>query len=318
MQTIRLALIERDDELAETVRHASRRIQGVTFVGDAISQARLDTQVAVQLPTHADALIVAGHSRRAVEIARHAASMNIPVLLLPPVVLSWAEIASLEALFQSHGVSLMVGMSQRFRPSVKALKLALDRGQLGQPALLRIHAWDSLGRFTPSDQRDGRENQAVVPWPRLTEQLDIALWFFGRPPESVLALGSGLGVSGWPGHLQVHLSFGDGRMALISVSAGMIPVGNEYSAVSVIGASGSASADDFDQMQLVLGDAPHSAIMTSDRSMVLTELLKAFAEHLRHTRAAVPGLSDAVAALRLTESVRDSWIGGLPLIVADI
>lgn len=330
---IRLALIGGDLQIARDYAQAARRIRLADFT--ALSQTnaaiRHEAAAALRVATtspsaetlldeHAsefDAVLIQGSDCSRIELACRAATAGKHVLLSAPLADSVDEAQQVVTACRQASVRLMVGHTARFRPSLASVRQALDSGKLGDPSLLRIHAWDSDGGSDAVHLR-GTE-QGFPSWPRLTEQLDLALWFMEGWPTVVFSTGSAEaepGSSRWPRHLQVHLGFGDSGMALITVATTAMSPGHQYDMVSLIGSTGAAYADDFDQTQLLFHPDRTTALRTGEGIFPLTEQLREFVTAIGENRDTVVCGEAGVAALRLTGVVWETFNGGHPIHLA--
>ncbi|MEE8164563.1 MAG: Gfo/Idh/MocA family oxidoreductase, partial [Myxococcota bacterium] len=169
----------------------------------------------------------------------------------------------------------------RFRPSVRAVRDALDAGKLGKPGLLRIHRWDRSA---------GAEGVSA----QLIPEIDLANWFFASPPREIYALAR-------DDYLQVHLGFANGGMALIDHAA--LPTDTGYYSLSLIGSTGAAYADDHRDLQLLLaGDTP-SALGKVEGILPVIGQLDEFASAIRAARQPSVTMEATVAALDVLDAV---------------
>jgi predicted dehydrogenase len=148
----------------------------------------------------------------------------------------------------SGGTRLAVVNPDRYLPSRRLVREQL--GKLGAPGLLRIHRW---------------EPGAAGP---LVRDLDLAGWLFGTAPNVVHAVGQG------DGGVLVHLGFPGGGMALIDHA--VLPPGDGHRALSLIGATGAAYADDHQNVQLVYRGGHPQAVRTDEGVQALAALLQEF------------------------------------------
>jgi predicted dehydrogenase len=140
---------------------------------------------------------------------------------------------------------------QRMLPSRKLIKRELDAGKLGEPGLIRIHHWEV-----------GGEVEAAYKLPlALLQQLDLILWFMGKPPTVVYAVEQGdKSKSKQVRYIQIHLGFPGDSMALLVFSS-FYPPGDPYRSLHVIGSAGAVYADDQQNMQLLYkGGQPRGVV----------------------------------------------------------
>ncbi len=198
------------------------------------------------------------------------------VLVVDPLHLLSADRVRLEALGRS-----MPAHVSRFQPAISQVKLAVDERKLGEPGLLRIHRWQEPSRSAGH---------------ALACELDLALWIFDDRPTVVYGIER-------PGYIQAHLGFSQGGMAIIDVDTTISP-GNSYYALSLIGSSGAAYADDHHNMNLLIGDRGIRALLSSQRDIAVQNMIRDFVLAIHENRDFFPNWSDTDAALRLAAQVR--------------
>ena len=186
---------------------------------------------------------------------------------------------------RSSDVTLMVGHSQRFVPSRRAVKAALDSGKLGEPGLLRIHCWTALAE--EHDAKAITTRQAV-------DGIDLAHWIFAALPNRVYAVGR-------PGYAQVHLGFPNGGMALIDYAMNL-PDGDGYSSLSVIGSTGAAYADDHHNRNLLFCSGVPRAVDVGEGSSHLITQLAEFVSAIEEDREPSISGNDGKAAVQVAEA----------------
>ena len=340
---MRFAFSGGDSSEATGFADAARRIADLSFTvvahHDAVSRHRaadlLSAGLTVSSLTAAldryagefDALLVQGKSPAWPDDVCAAATAGKHILLSSPLLDSVPDAERIAAACARSGVRLMLGRTARFRPSLIAVRQALETGKLGEPALLRIHAWDAQPMASGGGigNGDGGAPAGVGGprrgWPRLMEQLDLAMWIFGGAPQSLYALGRqevGWPPSEWPRHVQVHLGFGEGRMALISVASEALPEGERYAMVSLIASAGAAYADDFDQTQLVYRSGGARAVRTAEGTAAFSNEFREFAAAIRQDRDPAPGGPAGIRALQLMALTWQALSTGQPIQTKDL
>jgi predicted dehydrogenase len=166
-------------------------------------------------------------------------------------------------------------------PRVRAVKDSLDRRQLGEPGLLRIHRWVAARE----------DDLGLLPW--LAREIDLALWLLGEPVAAHAAAR--------PGYAQLHLGFAGGGMALID-GCRALPAGQGYFSLSLIGSTGAAYADDHHDMQLLFAGGDATALLTGQGDAELLAMCQALVSALEQGRQPPVSAGDAVRALRLAET----------------
>ncbi len=261
----------------------------------SIVVATLETLIA-EYSDAFDAAIVGSHLSHRVSVACLVARAGKHVLVQSPMASSSEEANRLLNACNSAGVKLMVGSSCRFRPSIVAVKRALESGKLGRPVFLRIHAWIPQVVSTSPPFL-----------PELVELLDLTHWIFGEHPTEIFAM-AGPG-SDMPGkqtcELNSHLAFPTEGMALVSLTHSL-PSGSGYNCLTLIGSSGAAYADDHNQSQLLYKGELPAAIKTGEELQELIGLLREFAESIVQDRLPSPTGTEGKDALVLAEWVLKS------------
>jgi predicted dehydrogenase len=224
------------------------------------------------------------------------------VLLATELSVGNDELDTLVAAAKQAGAQLAVANPDRYLPSRQLIRQQLDAGQgkLGETGLVRVHRWEPAGPAQAEPQTGD------LPGP-LVRDLDLATWLVGSQPERVYALEHRADVrDAWTGrYLQVHLGFAGGGMALLDYSA-RLPEGDGYAALSVIGSSGAAYADDHQNMQLVYRGGRPLAVRTEESVQQLAGVVQEFVDALaagRDMSASVRAWQDVLA---LAAAVRRS------------
>ncbi|HZZ81132.1 MAG TPA: hypothetical protein VFE62_21700 [Gemmataceae bacterium] len=170
---------------------------------------------------------------------------------------------------------LRVVNPDRYLPSRQLIRQQLDAGKLGDPGLLRLHCWQPAARDATA---------------ALLRNLDLACWYFGKPPDLVYAVGASA--------LQIHLGFPGGGMALLDLVHDL-PATDAYHALSLIGSHGAAYADDHANMQILYRREAVEAIHAGEGIAAWTALVQHY----------VDGGADASSwrdVLRVADVVRES------------
>jgi predicted dehydrogenase len=319
---LRLALIGGPDDAAGVARIASR-VRGARFSAvvnrdersaqlsaNALGAEVCTTDVRRLFGEHSqafEAAIICGPGQQNVAICQSAIRSSKHLLLESPFTLSESDLASIVTASAEAGVRLMIGQTLRFLPSVQAVKQSRDAGQLGEPALLRIHRWES--RDSSHCQADATEESESTLLPilgRLAGEIDAAYWFFSETPTHVFAVGrrSASDQNGLE-YLQLHLGFAGDGMVLID-HARTLPPGECYFSLSLIGAKGAAYADDHHDMQLLFGEDHPRAIKTPQGDLhVLLQLQEFVAAIAENREPAVTG-ADARRVIQVIEAAAES------------
>jgi len=251
-------------------RYAQTAASSALGLGAEVVSDSFDDLLA-EHPTSFDAVVFQSPCYDQAPLCRRAAAEGKHLLLDSPESSFINAFEDVITACASSGVRLMVGQTFRFLPSLQAIKASLDRGQLGEPGLLRIHRWESPDLRTDPERL-------------LTRDIDLACWLFGKAPTEVYAKAR------WvlrrepddPDYIQLHLGFGGG-MALID-HAQTLPPGEGYYSLSLIGSAGAAYADDHHNMQLLFGREHPVALRTRQGDGPLLAQLQEFVNSITEGR----------------------------------
>ncbi len=196
------------------------------------------------------------------------------------------------------GVTFMPGQVTRFLPSVAEVKSCLESGVLGAPGLLRLHDWRA-----PDAHTTATLFEALLP------NVDLANWLFGALPTEVYAAGHKQIVLTPFLYVQVHLGYPDGGMALIDCSR-MLPSGSDYFALSVVGSSGAAYADDHHDMHLLYRGGRPTALPTGRGTLHYVAELQEFVDAIETGRPPAVAADDGHKAAEVVRAVDRSIESG--------
>ena len=237
-----------------------------------------------------DAVVVHGSviTSEAVDLARSGKHFLVDLAI--------AEERLVEQLNQACKLSeacLMFGQRHRFQQSLQVMKDRLSSGKLGAPGLLRVHRWESAG-----------DDRSLIQ--QVICDVDLANWLFESVPDLIYAVAGGAG----PGYVQVHLGFPGGGMALIDCATSLPDGSNPYSAVTLVGSTGAAYADQHRNTQLLIGSEQTTALSTGEGDRDLRDQLQEFVDAVEQKRE--PGVTgaEADAALRVAQTAVQSLATG--------
>ena len=185
-----------------------------------------------------DAVVVhASGSQRRLLVER-AANAGKHIFLEGPIATTLEEADAIVDLCKQANVVLMVGQPYRFSPDVQTIATVLNDRKIGNPGLLRVHRWSDAKRMP---------NGSDISF--FANEVDLACWLFGESPNAIYAKGQESECA--TNSVYVHLGFPNGGMALIDCSNQLPENSPSYSAVSLIGSSGAAYADDHHNSNLI-------------------------------------------------------------------
>lgn len=316
---LRIALINGCQHKAGRYAQAAARLRNLKFfavaqpdpvkrkaAAEALGGAIAAETLSQLLSDHAadfDAVAIHGSVAKRAELACQAAQAGKHVFVSSPLAATAAEVDRIAAACRAAGVTLTVGSHVRSRPSVAAVKSAIDSGKLGVPGLLRIHSWEpnADGEQDQNDKTRHRDHGEFRS--RVIQQLDLALWMFPKPPMEVYAVGrDAVGdKNAWPEYVQIHLGFPEGGMALISVCRSL-PPGDDYQTVSLIASTGAAYADDHLQKQLLFRGERPVATQHAEMIPAIVTQLREFQQVIADKRHPADAAAAMKSALALTEA----------------
>jgi myo-inositol 2-dehydrogenase/D-chiro-inositol 1-dehydrogenase len=243
------------------------------------------------------------------EVVREAAAAGKHVLVETPLAPSTEGADAAIAACREAGVRLMVGQASRFVPSNRTVKASLESGNLGAPGMLRIHRWEPLAagiRPLPGPVAAGGGAGG-----RVARDLDMAAWMFETLPTEVYALARKLSNPGMDvyDYVQVHLGFPEGGMCLIDHSMAL-PRGEDYFALSVIGSTGAAYADDHHNAHLLYRGGDPVALKAGQGRTHLLAQLEEFVAAVREGREPAVTGQDGRATVQIAEAVTGSVESG--------
>ena len=152
----------------------------------------------------------------------------------------------------------------RFSPQAMEIRESADAGNLGKPAILRMHVWGTV-----SDPVDDTTRIGAV---------DLALWFIGEEANAVFLSGNANSES-------VHLGFASGAMAMLDFTSAL-PEGDCYRSLSLIGSRGAAYADDHRDRNILFNGGTPAATAPAIQSAYIQPMLEDFVRGVTEGRTA--------------------------------
>jgi predicted dehydrogenase len=183
------------------------------------------------------------------------------------------------------GVIVNPANPERLLPSRKLIKREIDEGKLGEPGLIRIHHWEGVA---VDSSADAHELPAAV-----LQQIDLILWFMGKPPKLVYAVERQKEAANHQGrYLQIHLGFPGSAMALL-VYSNLLPSGAPYRSLHLIGSAGAAYADDQQNMQLLYQGGQPRGVFAEEAPTKEQELVH-MTQAWQHVLAVTKGVQESL------------------------
>ena len=259
-----------------------------------------------------DAVAIAGPNSEHASLVRKAATAGKHVLVLAPLATTVADADAAIDASRRAGVRLMVGHAERSVPMARAVKDAVAKGELGSPGLVRIHRWIGSDH-TGEDWESDAAKSGGLALHKLGPDLDLFNWLFMGMPTNVYAVGRSLkGGKAIPDYVQVHLGFPDGGMAMLDLTT-VLPPGDGYFSLSVIGSTGAAYADDHHNTHLLYQGGRPRSVISSVSDLHGTAMLNEFANAIRDGREPASAGADSRAAILVAGAVAESLSTGQAL-----
>jgi predicted dehydrogenase len=207
--------------------------------------ADLATDCLDQLLRHADVLAVdiCTPSDEHAAIAVAAAQAGKHVHVEKPMALSLVDADRVIAVCDAQGVKLMVGQTARYQAVSRALRQAVDAGDVGRPFHLEL-VWDH-GTFWSGGWRGWQIDPARSGGHLVhngVHAFDLACWLLGQRPLRVFAQARAVAHPSffWAhDYWQAHVVFAGGATALCEVGYVLRPTGAVHRVAALYGTSGS-------------------------------------------------------------------------------
>ncbi len=210
-----------------------RAIPGLELVGFSDDDTRRGEHVAQTfgvrwfahheelLEAGVDGVIVCSENARRRELVALAAAAKVHVLCEKPIEVTLADAQAMRDACETHGVRFMTAFPMRFEPSIRAVKGALERGELGS-----LHAAAGINHSEiPKAHRAWFADKALAGGGAVMDHTvhltDLLRWYTGSEVSEVYAE---VGNPFYPGEVDVDtaglvtLTFADGFFASIDCS----------------------------------------------------------------------------------------------------
>ncbi|MFN7802948.1 MAG: hypothetical protein ACK5TO_02975 [Planctomycetaceae bacterium] len=247
------------------------RCPGIECVGITLPT---DALRGIEAPTERQRLLIGADvgADAVLSLLGRARQQGLSAWLADGAVLDFAVLDELRHSFAGVGLELQAGQPLRHRPMVDTVRAALRAGQLGEPAIVRIHDWRAAAGTVAVPA--GWELRSI------RQYADLVCWLLEMIPETVWAIRPTVGAKreseGLPTEtLQFHAG-GPGPVMVLCDLAHGLPAGDEYWSLSVIGSRGAAYADDHRTRQLLFAAGTARAECTREGDWPLWQLLQSF------------------------------------------
>ena len=226
---------------------------------------------------------------------------------------------------EAAGVPLFVGHVVRFFPQYVAAKKALDRGDLGEPGVIRLVRAGVFPRATPDTWYNSFEQGGGVVMDLSIHDLDFARWCFGSV-ERVFARGLTFTGKSMLDHALVALRFENGALGHVEGSWAS-PPSTFRTALEIAGSEGVVEWDATDPAPLqaslkVTDEAEQKVPQSADNPLApaddpYRQELEHFLHVLEHGGPFRVTPQDALAALKLSLATIEALRSGRPVALAD-
>lgn len=269
-----------------------------------------------------DAVLIATSTDTHSDLIEAATAAGKAVLCEKPVDLSLARARDCQKAVARSGKPVMIGFNRRFDPGFRALKAALDAGEIGKAELLSITSFDPAPPPVSYIKVSGGLFRDMM-----IHDFDMANFIMGEAPVSVSAVGSSIvdpaiGAAGDVDTAVVTLAYADGRIAVIKNSRRAVYGYDQR--VELLGSDGLLQAQNMLESTLVKST---TAGVTGAKPtyFFLERYMPAYkAEWAAFVSAVSAGtpvpvtLDDGVAALAMAEAATLSRQSGAPVRLADV
>jgi predicted dehydrogenase len=234
--------------------------------------AGLATDCLEQLLTHSNVLAVdictPSDDHAAIAIAAARAGKHVHVE--KPLALSLADADRVIAACHASGVKLMVGQTARYQAVSRALRQAVDAGDVGRPFHLEL-VWDH-GTFWSGGWRGWQIDPARSGGHLVhngVHAFDLVCWLLGQRPVRIYAQAR---AAAHPGldtydYWQAHLVFAGGATALCEVGYVLRPTGAVHRLATLYGTTGTVVHTTQDDGVLYTDGGAHSARLVGPEAM---------------------------------------------------
>lgn len=192
--------------------------------------------IANATPDHAPFTIAAGHAGKHVHVEK-------------PAALNLQDLDAMIAATEGRGLSLMVGQTVRFQPSIATIAQSIQAGDIGTPKLTHV-SWYT-GYVWPGGWRGWQLDAAQSgghPVHNGSHCIDLAIWLLQRTPVRVFARSFPSYAAQMPVHdsFQLTVKFDDGSLALLEISYSLRKHADVLRRIVVAGSEGTLahSTDD--------------------------------------------------------------------------
>ncbi len=211
--------------------------KATTDIGQILKDPAITAvDIANATPDHARFAIAAGEAGKHVHVEK-------------PAALNLADLDAMIAATEGRELSLMVGQTVRFQPSIATIAASLQGGEIGTPRLAHV-SWYT-GYVWPGGWRGWQLDAAKSgghPVHNGSHCIDLAIWLLQRTPVRVFARSFPSYAAKMPVHdsFQLTVKFDDGSLALLEISYSLRKHADTLRRIVVAGSEGTLahSTDD--------------------------------------------------------------------------
>lgn len=258
-----------------------------------------------------DAVLVCTPNASHSPIAQQCLAAGRHVLVEKPMALTLQQARDMRATAREHGVVLAPAHTHRAYDYSRAVRAAIQAGDVGTPELIRLAF---LGGWQWGDWRawvlDPAQSGGHV-FHNGVHLLDTVTWWRGRPPVQIEARGARLTSSHLriDDYLEMTVRFDDGSVAVTEMSRGHRPARVGARDALVIGDSGVLSLPDGSDVSAVVDEAGPS-VVTALASDAFARQLDAFVSACQGQGAPLADADDGVLSIAMAEAAQRSIESG--------
>lgn len=268
------------------------------------------------------AVLIATSTDTHSDLIERATAAGKAVLCEKPVDLSLARAQACQKLVAQNRRPVMIGFNRRFDPNFAALKLALDKGEIGKPELLSITSFDPAPPPVAYIKVSGGLFRDMM-----IHDFDMANFIMGAAPVTISAFGTAIvdpaiGATGDVDTAVVTLSYADGRIAVIKNSRRAVYGYDQR--LELLGSEGLLQAQNMLE-NTVVKSTTAGVTAAKPTYFFLERYMPAYAAEWAAFVAAVTDgaalpvtLADGVAALAMAEAATESAKTGMPVTLASV
>lgn len=258
-----------------------------------------------------DAVIISNPTALHLDVAIPAAKQGCHLLIEKPVSHSLERLDELERAVRAYDCRVLIGFQFRFHPAIRALKHAVDAGEIGTPIYARAHWGEYLPNWHPwEDHRESyaaRKDLGGGVALTLCHPFDYLRFLFGEARE----------ISGWVARrstldlsvddiAEATMEFEDGCIASVHLNYFQRPAAHR---VEIVGSNGTLSwSHSSKEVTLELSDDDRSNYFATEGDFERNDVFLAEMEHfirvVSNEEPSLCTLRDGIEALKLVLALK--------------